>query len=163
MKVDPDFKRIIKTLYDDLLVAWNGCEAEVFAGLFSHEGNLIGFDGSRANGSVEIKRHLSKIFQDHRTGLFIGIVKEIRRINETVFLLQAVAGMVPAGEKDIHPDLNCIQTLISSMYDDRFLIELFQTTPAALNERTDLSEQLTDELRQTLQELKDTHAIPFEK
>ena len=70
--------------------------------------------------------------------------------------------MILSGKRDIDPGLNCIQTLISSMDQDRFRIELFQTTPAALRERT-VKEQLTKELRQTLEELKDVHAMPFEK
>src|SRR5882762_9628235 len=107
-KPGPNLNAVTKTLYEDLLLAWNGCNADDFARLFSVNGNMIGFDGSQANGFAEISQHLTKIFADHRTGSFIGIIKEVRQIAETVFVLRAVAGIVPAGEKDINPDLNCL-------------------------------------------------------
>ena len=138
----------IRSLYHELLAAWNRRSAEDFASLFSEDGNTVGFDGSMYNGRSEIESNLRPIFADHPTAAFVAKVREVRLLTPEVAVLRAVAGMVPPGQSDIKPEVNAIQTLVAAMQDGRWRIAVFQNTPAAFHGRPELSEALTEELRE---------------
>ena len=140
----------VEALYKKLLDSWNNRDAAEFAGLFADDGNIIGFDGSQANGQREIYYHISQVFGNHKTASYISIIKEIRFLSDDVAVLRAVAGMVPPGKSDIKPEVNAIQTFIAQKQDDEFRIALFQNTPAAFHGRPELKKQLTKELRHSL-------------
>ena len=67
-----------------------------------------------------------------------------------VAVLSAVVGMVPPGQSDLNPAVNAVQTLIAAKQGSVWRIAVFQSTPAALHGRPELSEWLTEELRQVL-------------
>lgn len=140
----------IRSLYEKLLESWNDNNAVEFAKLFAIDGNVIGFDGSQMNGCNQINDELSKIFANHKVSSYVGIVREIRTLSPTVFLLRAVAGMVPQGKSEIKPDVNTIQTLVAQQEHDEFLITLYQNTPAAFHGRPELVKQLTEELQKVV-------------
>ena len=138
----------VMALYEELLAAWNRRDAAGMASLYAPQGSQVGFDGSTANGPQEIEAHLAPIFAHHPTAAFVGKVREIRLLSETVALLRAVAGMIPPGHDDINPDVNAIQPLVASRdRDGRWRLELFQNTPAAFHGRPEERERLTQELR----------------
>jgi hypothetical protein len=58
--------------------------------------------------------------------------------------------MVPPGQSDINPAVNAIQTLIAAKHNNQWRIAVFQNTPATFHGRPELSENLTEELRQLL-------------
>ena len=118
--------------------------------LFAKDGNLVGFDGSQINGRSEARSVLSQIFADHQTASYLGIVKEVRLLCPDVAILRAVAGMIPPGQLDINPEVNAVQTLVALKQQNKWSIALFQNTPAAFHGRPELSERLTEELRQAL-------------
>lgn len=140
----------VRSVYKNLINSWNDMQAKAFAALFAENGNMIGFDGSLANGKQEIFSHLSSIFADHRPAKFVTIIREIRLLSPTVALLRAVAGMVPRDQKEINPKTNAIQSLVAVKEEEQFRIALFQNTPAAFHGRPELVEQLTEELQQQL-------------
>ncbi|MDB5200153.1 MAG: SgcJ/EcaC family oxidoreductase [Chitinophagaceae bacterium] len=142
----------VRNIYKDLLNAWNNNSASSFAKLFASDGNTIGFDGSQMNGQKQIEEELSKIFANHKVSTYVSIVKEVRRLSSSVYLLRAVAGMIPPEKSEINPKVNAIQTLIAEKLSDHFQIALFQNTPAAFHERPDLAKQLTDELQEVFDE-----------
>jgi hypothetical protein len=74
----------------------------------------------------------------------------VRLLSPDVAILRAVAGMVPPGESDINPEVNAVQTLVAVKQQNNWIIALFQNTPAAFHGRPELSERLTEELRQAL-------------
>jgi uncharacterized protein (TIGR02246 family) len=137
-------------LYQELLKGWNKRRACEMTDLFTEDGNLVGFDGSQINGRSEARSVLSQIFADHQTAAYMGIVKEVRLLSPDVAILRAVAGMVPPGQSDINPEVNAVQTLVSVKQQNKWSIALFQNTPAAFHGRPELSERLTEELRQAL-------------
>jgi uncharacterized protein (TIGR02246 family) len=137
-------------LYQELLKGWNKRRACEMTDLFTEDGNLVGFDGSQINGRSEARSVLSQIFADHQTAAYLGIVKEVRLLSPDVAILRAVAGMVPPGQSDINPEVNAVQTLVSVKQQNKWSIALFQNTPAAFHGRPELSERLTEELRQAL-------------
>ncbi|HZD00504.1 MAG TPA: SgcJ/EcaC family oxidoreductase [Actinomycetes bacterium] len=138
----------IRSLHQQLLERWNARDGEGLAALFAEDGNLVGFDGSTVDGRLQIKAHYLEIFADHRTAAYVGKVRGVRRLSADVALLRAVVGMVPPGQSDINPAVNAIQTLVAVKQRGRWRVALFQNTPAAFHGRPELSERLTEELRE---------------
>lgn len=141
----------IATRYHDLLAAWNVRDARTFAGHFSEDACLVGFDGSQMTGRAEVESTLRGIFSNHSTASYVAKIRRIRHLGPDVALLQAVVGMVPPGQSDLNPAVNAIQTLVARRTGTGWQIESFQNTPAAFHGRPELGQQLTDELRAVLQ------------
>ena len=141
----------VRSLYQELLACWNRRDAAAFAALFAGDGNVVGFDGSTHDGRAEIESALSQIFADHPTAAYVAKVRSVRFPTAEVAVLSAVAGMVPPGKSDLNPAVNAIQTLVAARQDSRWRIAVFQNTPAAFHGRPELSEKLTEDLRQVLQ------------
>ncbi|MBI3804118.1 MAG: SgcJ/EcaC family oxidoreductase [Nitrospirae bacterium] len=140
----------IRALYQALLECWNRRDAADFAALYAENGNVVGFDGSQMNGRAEIEAALRQVFAGHPTAAYISIIKEVRFLGSESAILRAVAGMMPPGQSDINPAVNAVQTLVVLKEEGRWRIALFQNTPAAFHGRPELSEKLTEELRQML-------------
>ena len=140
----------IQDLYRNLIDAWNNRDAQGMADQFSEQGVQIGFDGSKVVGKAEILSHLKPIFENHPTAPFVTKVKSIRPLGTDAAILNAIAGMIPPGKKDLEPNVNAHQTLVAVKKDEAWQIELFQNTPAQFHGRPELVEQMTEELRQLL-------------
>lgn len=138
----------ISALYHELLECWNRRSAQDYAALFAENGSIVGFDGSQVNGQAEIERHIGQVFADHQTATYVGAVREVRWLAPDVALLRAVVGMIAPGQAEINPAANAIQSLVATKPAGSWRIALFQNTPAQFHGRPDLTEQLTDELRQ---------------
>jgi uncharacterized protein (TIGR02246 family) len=137
----------VRALYADLLAAWNAADAEGFAASFTDDGEVIGFDGSILTPRGEIESELRRIFNDHKTGTYVGIVRDVSALADDVALLRAVAGVVPAGSADLKPDLNSVQRLIAVRRDGRWRVALYHNTPAQFHGRPDLVQLMTAELQ----------------
>jgi uncharacterized protein (TIGR02246 family) len=137
----------IRKLYSNLLENWNKNDASAFAKLFTKDGSTVGFDGSQMNGPIQIEKELTLIFSEHKVSTYVSIVREVRKLSDSVYLLRGSAGMVPPGKNEINPKVNAIQTLIMQKEGDQFRIALFQNTPATFHGRPELSSQLTEELQ----------------
>jgi uncharacterized protein (TIGR02246 family) len=142
----------IRELYQLLLDSWNNNRASDFAQLFTGEGSTIGFDGSQMLGREQIEKELDQIFTSHKVASYVSIIREIRQLSSSVYLLRAVAGMIPPGRSEIKPDVNAIQVLVAQKENDQFRIASFQNTPAAFHRHPELSEQLTRELQNAYNE-----------
>lgn len=137
----------IRALYQGLLDSWNERSAGKMARWFTLDGSVIGFDGSQMNGREEIEREIRRIFTDHVTARYVGIVREVRFLSPDAALLRAVVGMVPPGGADINPATNAIQSLVAVRQAGGWCVALYQNTPAQFHGRPDLAERLTEELR----------------
>ncbi|MBA3677210.1 MAG: SgcJ/EcaC family oxidoreductase [Sphingosinicella sp.] len=137
----------VRQLHSDLIDAWNRRDANAMAALYSERGGQVGFDGTAIEGPPQIKAHLAPIFRDHPTAAFVVIVREVRPIGPGTVLLRAVAGMIPPGSDKILLARNVVQSLVCSLEDSVWKIELFQNTPAAFEGRPDECEKLTAELQ----------------
>ena len=147
-QTDAEDENNVRSLYNTLLENWNSQNASAFANLFARNGIAIGFDGSQMIGLQEIYDEISKVFSSHKVSTYVGIVREVRALSTTVFLLHSVAGMVPPEESKINPDVNAVQILIAKKDQGKFRIAVYQNTPAAFHGRTELSQQLTEELQE---------------
>lgn len=150
---------VVESIYQQLIKSWNQTDSKAFADLFAKDGNIIGFDGSQANGREEILNHLTGIFNDHKPAKFVTIVQEIRQLNPGVALLRAVAGMVPRGKTAINPQTNAIQSLVVAKNKDDWKVALFQNTPAAFHGRPELSEELTNKLQKQFETKNKEHSV----
>lgn len=139
---------MVRSLYFELLDAWNRRDAAGMARLFAPDGHLVGFDGSPVDGAEAIEGHLAPIFAHHPTPAFVGLVRGVDLLADGVAMLRAVAGMVPDGQADLLPALNAVQALVAVQRAEGWRIALFQNTPAAFHGRPEAVEALTEELRQ---------------
>ena len=147
--IDPDSGPA--RLYRDLLDAWNRRDAAGMAALFTHDGSLVGFDGSQIDGGPQaVESHLTPIFASHATPAYVGKLREVRELAPKVALVRAVTGMVPEGRRELNAALNTIHTLVAVEGGGTWRAAMFQSTPAAFHGRPDLSRALTDELRTLL-------------
>ena len=140
----------IRSLYENLLDSWNRRSGGDFASHFLEDGEAVGFDGSSHAGKAQIRADLENLFRHQIPATYISIVRSVRFLTPDVAVLRAVVGMVPPEQNDIHPAVNAVQTMIAKQENGRWLIALFQNTPAAYHGRPHLSRQLTEELRQEL-------------
>ena len=143
-------EKAIAQLYNQLLTCWNKRDAGGFAGLIADNGSVVGFDGSPVDGRSTIATAMQEIFEHHQTAAYVSKIREIRSLSDDVYLLRAVAGMVPPGKNEINPAVNAIQSLIASRKDDRWEIDLFQNTPAQFHGRPEAASALTKELSEEL-------------
>lgn len=145
-----DDSQAIQALYYGFLTAWNERNAQAMADCLTEDGHLIGFDGSQMTGPTEVVATLQQIFSHHATGRYYGKVRHVQCLDtaHTVALLQAVAGMIPAGQTEINPQLKAVQSLVATKMNEKWRIALFQNTPAQFHGRPELVAALTDELRQ---------------
>ena len=139
----------IRTLYEQLLAAWNRRDAQAMADLFAAHGSMVGFDGTTIDGGpLQIEAHLAPIFRDHPTSNYVSKVSWIRLLGDDVGLLQAFAGMVPPGKTEINPAVNAIQTMVAVQRNAKWCVGHFQNTPAAFHGRPEAVAELTRELQE---------------
>jgi uncharacterized protein (TIGR02246 family) len=134
-------------LYRAILEGWNTDDAEAFAAPFADDGEVIGFDGSQMAGRARIAEEVGRIMAGHATGSYVGIVRSVRPLADDVVLLRAVAGVVPAGEDDLKPELNSVQSLVATRRDGTWQVDLYHNTPAAWHGQDAAAAALTEELR----------------
>jgi uncharacterized protein (TIGR02246 family) len=137
-------------LYRRLLDSWNTRDARAMAACFLEDGETIGFDGSDLTGRSAIAEEMSRIFADHQPATFVAKVRTVRELGPDVALLRSVAGMVPPGGSNLMPEHNTHHTVVARRDVGRWLIQLFQNTPARFDGRPELVDQMTDELRSEL-------------
>jgi len=140
----------VRALYFAILDAWNRRDAEGMAGLFTEDGTVVGFDGSQNTGRGEIESVQRMIFENHMTGRYVGIFRDVRFLGEGVALARMVAGVVPHGQDDIKPEINSVQSLVAVREDGRWLAAHYHNTPAAYHGQPALADALTAELREAL-------------
>jgi uncharacterized protein (TIGR02246 family) len=147
----------VRELYLELLDCWNRRSAVAIASLIDERGVLIGFDGSTYVGPSHVETELQRIFADHQTGTFVGKVRDVWFPSPQIAMLRGAAGMVPPGETDIKPELTAVQSLVAIRADQSWRVALFQNTPAALHGRPEVSERLTQELRDELRRSREDY------
>jgi uncharacterized protein (TIGR02246 family) len=138
----------VTSLYQRLIAGWNAGDAEAMAAALAHDGLVIGFDGSQMIGREAVTTELGRIFAEHETAGYVTKIRLVRSMGSDAdaALLYAVAGMVPPGSEGVMVDRNAVQTVIAHRAGDGWSVVLFQTTPAQLHGRPELSEALTAEL-----------------
>jgi uncharacterized protein (TIGR02246 family) len=145
-----DDLEVVRGMHASLLRRWNRRDAHSFAAHFLDDATVVGFDGSEMTGRAAVAAELSRIFQDHPTGRYVAKVREVRRLTPDAVLLRAVAGIVPAGQNDLKPELNSIQSLVAVRRGEGWRIAHYHNTPAAFHGRPEAVAALTEELREAM-------------
>ena len=140
----------IRALHGRLLAAWNARDAKAFGGLFTADGEQVGYDGSQVAGAAAITSDIGRIFADHPTARYLALVRSVRIVAPAVAVLRAEVGMVPPGGNDINPERNAVQSLVVVAGPDGWRVALFHNTPAQFHGRPEASAALTAELRAAL-------------
>lgn len=117
---------------------------------FAEDGEMIGFDGSQYIGRIEMFSNLQQIFTHHPTAPYVVKVTAVHSLGSDGAVLRAIAGMVPIGQSKINPNVNSHHTLVAVKKDGKWLIELFQNTPAQFHGRPEFVEKMTEELQNLL-------------
>jgi uncharacterized protein (TIGR02246 family) len=137
----------VRTLYDNLITAWNDHDGRAMAATFAEDGVIIGFDGSVSSGSQAIGSEMANIFADHETGRYAVKVTSVRELGQHAVILRAIAGLVPPGRTAINPETNSHQSVVAEMQHGQWRIVLLQNTPAHFHGRPSLVEEMTRELQ----------------
>lgn len=136
----------IEKLYLSMIEGWNQRDSQKMAAAFDDEGLIIGFDGTHHCGAQDIEESIGRIFHDHATPLYLIKVKSIRFLTADVAQLEAIAGMIPPGKKELDPKLNAFQVMTAIRRSRRWVIAHLQNTPAQLQGQPEAVEALSQAL-----------------
>lgn len=139
----------VRTMYGELLDAWNRHSADDFARRFADDALLVTVDGDRVPGA-SLPQYFRLVFVDHPEAHCVGHVLGIRPVGSNAVMLHAIAGIVPAGNTRINPAVNTVHTLLAEKRSGAWQIVLFQNTPADYHGRPELADQLTTQLQQII-------------
>jgi uncharacterized protein (TIGR02246 family) len=141
----------IRALYQQLMDGWNAASGYAFASQFEGNGDLVGFDGTHINGRYEIA-----LFHQHLFDMFlkgsrlVGKVRSVRFVTSDVAVMLTVGGTVMAGQTDLDPERNSVQTLVAVKRNGKWSLAAFQNTRATYIGMPEESQKLTEELRALL-------------
>jgi uncharacterized protein (TIGR02246 family) len=141
----------IHALYQQIIDGWNRGSGDAFAAPYTEDGDLVGFDGTHLKGRQEIASFHQQLFDTFLKGSrLVGKVRSVRFLTHDVALIHAVSGTIMAGQSDIDPERNSIQTLVAIKRGPEWRLAAFQNTRAQFLGRPDAFQTLTEELRQEL-------------
>jgi uncharacterized protein (TIGR02246 family) len=141
----------IRSLYQQLIDGWNAASGEAFAAPFQEDGDLVGFDGTHFKGRQEIAAFHQHLFDMFLKGSrLVGKVKSLRFLTSDVAIMHAVGGTVMAGQTDLEPERNSVQTLVAVKRNGKWYLAAFQNTRATYIGRPEESRKLTEELQALL-------------
>lgn len=146
-----DDEAAIRNLYQQLVDGWNAASGDAFAAPFEEDGDLVGFDGTHFKGRQEIA-----LFHQHLFDMFlkgsrlVGKVRSVRFLTSDVAVMHTVGGTVMAGQSDLEPERNSVQTLVAVKRNGKWSLAAFQNTRATYMGRPEESQKLTEELRALL-------------
>ncbi len=124
-----DDEAAVRTLYKELMGAWNNGSGEAYASVFAEDGDLIGFDGVRFRGRREIAPFHQRLFETHLKGTrLVGRVTDVRFLSSNVALIHAFGGTVMPGKSTPTPERDSIQTLIAAKRGGEWRLAAFQNT-----------------------------------
>ena len=142
--------RAVHELLARYLEAWNARDPAALAAGLVEEALIVGFDGSVMEGREAARATIATIFSQYATGRYVWLPRRVRELGPGLAVISAMAGLVPAGQADVDPRLNAVQTLVAVHRAGEWRIAVFQNTPAQFHGRPEAAESLTAELRAEL-------------
>jgi uncharacterized protein (TIGR02246 family) len=134
-----------------MIDGWNAGSGAGFASVFAEDGEQVAFDGTRYQGRAEIAAAHQQLFDTWVKGSrLVGRVLNLRLLTPDVAQMNTIGGTVLAGQSDIAPDRNSVQTFIAVRRDDEWRVAAFHNTRAEYLGRPAEAQSLTDELRSLL-------------
>jgi uncharacterized protein (TIGR02246 family) len=119
----------VRALYQELMDGWNQGTGDAFAAVFTEDGNLVAFDGTRFKGREEIAPFHQELFDRWMKGTrLVGEVEDVRFLSPDVALMHAVGSTVMRGKTEPSPERDSIQTLVAVRQDGEWRLAAFQNT-----------------------------------
>jgi uncharacterized protein (TIGR02246 family) len=141
----------IRTLYQQVLDGWNQGSGEAFAAPFAADGQQVAFDGTHFQSRQEIAEFHQMLFNRFLRGSrLVGKVTDIRFLSPGIALAHAIGGTVLAGESDLAPDRNSVQTLVAIKQDGVWRLASLHNSRAEFIGRPEAAAAMTEELRRLL-------------
>ena len=127
---NPADEEAVRGLYQELMDGWNRGSGTAFAAAFTHDGDLVAFDGTHFKGRREIAPFHQELFEKWLKGTrLVGEVKDVRFLSPDVALMHAVGSTVMLGKDEPSPERDSIQTLVATREQDgQWRIAAFQNT-----------------------------------
>lgn len=145
MSLHPDDAEI-RAVYAEYLAGWNARSGARVSAVLTDDGDVVGFDGSATSGRLQIAADMRRLFADHPTPVYVGLVRSVRGITDGVAVLHAVAGMARPGSPRLDPALHAVHTAVLVRDGRRWKISVLTATPAQYHGRPDAVAALTAEL-----------------
>lgn len=136
----------IRAVYAEYLAGWNARSGARISAVLTDDGDVVGFDGSAAHGRLQIAADMRRLFADHQTPAYVGVVRSVRTIATDVAVVHAVAGMVDVGSDRLDPALHAVHTAVVVKDGRRWKISLLTATPARYHGRPAAVAELSAEL-----------------
>ena len=146
---NPADEAAVRDLYRQLMDGWNRGSGEAFAAVFTEDGDLVAFDGTRFKGRKEIAPFHQQLFDKWLKGSrLVGQVEDVRFLSPDVAVMHAVGGTVMPGKTEPSPERESIQTLVATRQGGEWRFAAFQNTRVRLmgNAAAFLAWTLTDSL-----------------
>jgi uncharacterized protein (TIGR02246 family) len=119
----------IHALYQDLMDGWNRGSGAAFAEVFTHDGDLVAFDGTHLRGREQIAAVQQRLFDRFLKGTrLVGTVRQVRFLGPDTAVAHAVGNTVMRGRSRPSPERASIQTLVAVRQDGRWRLAAFQNT-----------------------------------
>jgi uncharacterized protein (TIGR02246 family) len=122
-------ERALRALYDELMQGWNDGSGARFAGVFTENGDLVGFDGTHLQGRQVIVNFQQVLFDKWLKGTrLIGAVHDLRFLGPDTAVMHAIGDMLKRGATKPQRARASIQTLTAVRTDEGWRIAAFQNT-----------------------------------
>ena len=151
-KQSTDDEAAIRSLYFQMIDGWNKGDGDSFASPFADDSDLVGFDGTHLKGRQQIASFHQQLLDTYVKGSrLVGKIRNVRFLTPDVAIMHAVGGTIMKGQTDIEPERNSIHTIVfKKVNGDKWYVAAFQNTRAQYIGRPDMSNELTEELREEL-------------
>jgi uncharacterized protein (TIGR02246 family) len=147
-------ERLVRSLYQELMDAWNEGSGAAFAAVFTEDGDLVAFDGTHLNGRDQIAAVQQQLFDKYLAGTrLVGTVEGVQFLGQDTAVMHAVGNTIMRGKPRPSPARASIQTLVAVRRDDGWRVAAFQNTrvrPMGASAGTFLVWSLGDWLWRTL-------------
>jgi uncharacterized protein (TIGR02246 family) len=119
----------VRSLYTELMEAWNRGSGADFAAVFAEDGDLVAFDGTHLAGRAVIEAAQQELFDKWMKGTrLIGEVRGVRFLGPDVAVMHAMGNTIPRGKKKPNRARASIQTLVATRGDHGWRLAAFQNT-----------------------------------
>ena len=82
---------------------------------FAEDADLVGFDGTYLKGRQEIISFHQQLFDTYVKGSrLVGKIRHVRFVTSDVAIIHTIGGTIMAGQTDIEPERNSVQTLVAT-------------------------------------------------